>query len=152
TAAIRSGNAPDVVSSFTSANVGGYCGTGAWIDLAPLLKKDHVDVNQFPAATRYYTQFNGHRRAPPLPPAAPGPHYNTTLFAKAGIKSPPKTLSELTADAKKLTVRNPDGSIKVAGFVPLWGFYVGGTGDMSLYSAPVGGHYFDAKGKSSLSR
>jgi multiple sugar transport system substrate-binding protein len=29
TAAIRSGNAPDVVSSFTSANVGVYCGTGA---------------------------------------------------------------------------------------------------------------------------
>jgi len=29
------------------------------------------------------------------------------------------TMTELAADAKKLTVRNSDGSIKVAGFVPL---------------------------------
>ena len=41
------------------------------------------------------------------------------MFAKAGITEPPKTMTELMADAKKLTVRNPDGSIKVAGFVPL---------------------------------
>ena len=32
-AAIRSGTAPDVVSSFNSYNVGNYCGTGGWIDL-----------------------------------------------------------------------------------------------------------------------
>ncbi len=30
------GNAPDVVSSFTSANVGIYCPSGGWIDLAPV--------------------------------------------------------------------------------------------------------------------
>ncbi len=29
-AAIRSGTAPDVVSSFNSYNVGNYCGTGGW--------------------------------------------------------------------------------------------------------------------------
>src|SRR5207249_2958507 len=47
TAAIRSGKVPDVVSSFTSANVGTYCGSGAWIDLAPLMSKSHIDVNLF---------------------------------------------------------------------------------------------------------
>ena len=152
TAAIRSGNAPDVVSSFTSANVGVYCGTGAWIDLAPFLKKDHVDVNQFPAATRYYTQFGGHRCALPLLADTFGLYYNKTLFRKAGIARPPRTLSELTADAKKLTERSANGAIKVAGYVPLWGFYVGNTGDMSAYAPIVGGHYFDASGKSTLSR
>jgi multiple sugar transport system substrate-binding protein len=30
----------------------------------------------------------------------------------------PKTISELTALAKKLTVRTADGTIKVAGFLP----------------------------------
>ncbi|HVN59743.1 MAG TPA: hypothetical protein VMT59_00670, partial [Gaiellaceae bacterium] len=35
-AAIRAGTAPDVVSSFNSYNVGVYCGTGGWINLAPL--------------------------------------------------------------------------------------------------------------------
>src|SRR5256885_16240126 len=48
TAAIRSGKVPDVVSSFTSANVGSYCNSGAWIDLKPFLSKDKIDVNMFP--------------------------------------------------------------------------------------------------------
>src|SRR5919201_4239318 len=44
TAAIRSGRVPDVVSSFTSSNVGTYCGSGGWIDLAPLMKKSGVSA------------------------------------------------------------------------------------------------------------
>ena len=52
-----------------------------------------------------------------------GLYYNKAMFAKAGIKSPPKTFSELTADAKKLTQRSSNGTIKVAGFDPTWGFY-----------------------------
>ncbi len=45
------------------------------------------------------------------------------MFEKAGIASPPKTFPSCETDAKKLTVFNPDGSIKVAGFVPLARFY-----------------------------
>src|SRR5918994_1819757 len=41
-AALRGGNAPDVVSSFTSANVGIYCPSGGWIHLAPYMKKDGI--------------------------------------------------------------------------------------------------------------
>jgi multiple sugar transport system substrate-binding protein len=52
-----------------------------------------------------------------------GLYYNKKMFAAAGISSPPKTLSELADDAKKLTVKNPDGSFKVLGFDPLLGFY-----------------------------
>ncbi len=48
TAGIRSGNVPDVVSSFTSANVGTYCSSGGWIDLAPLLKDSNLSAAQFP--------------------------------------------------------------------------------------------------------
>src|SRR2546430_13997901 len=44
TAAIRSGKVPDVVSSFTSANVGNYCSSGGWIDPDPLLKKSHLSA------------------------------------------------------------------------------------------------------------
>ena len=47
-AALRSGNAPDVVSSFTSQNVGVYCPSGGWIDLAPYLKRDKIDVQHLP--------------------------------------------------------------------------------------------------------
>src|ERR671935_2670257 len=93
TAAIRSGRAPDVVSSFTSANVGVYCGTGAWVDLGPFLKKDHVDMSQFPATSRYYTQFRGKRCALPLLADAYGLYYNKSMLRKAGIKRPPRTMS-----------------------------------------------------------
>src|SRR5947209_6715320 len=65
-AAIRSGNAPDVASSFNSYNVGVYCGTGGWIDLAPLMKQSGISADVIPGAPRYYTQYHGKRCALPL--------------------------------------------------------------------------------------
>ena len=48
----------------------------------------------------------------------------TTCSQTAGITTPPEDASpSWTTDAKKLTTYNPDGSIKVAGFVPLQDFY-----------------------------
>src|SRR3954471_21155535 len=120
--AIRAGTAPDVVSSFNSYNVGVYCGTGGWIDLAPLMKKDGISTTEFPAATNYYTQYGGKKCALPLLADTYGLYYNKDLFAKAGIKAPPKTISELTADAKKLTVKNSDGTLKQVGIDPFIGF------------------------------
>jgi multiple sugar transport system substrate-binding protein len=122
-AAIRAGNAPDVVSSFNSYNVGTYCGTGGWIDLTSLMSQSGVGANMFPAATRYYTQFDGKRCALPLLADTYGLYYNKSLFAAAGISSPPKTMNQLAADAKKLTTYNSDGSIKTLGIDPLIGFY-----------------------------
>src|SRR5438034_1255496 len=58
TAAIRSGKVPDVVSSFTSANVGTYCGSGGWIDLAPLMKKSNISADLFPKTDRKSTRLN----------------------------------------------------------------------------------------------
>src|SRR5919202_2751487 len=148
TNAIRAGNAPDVVSSFTSAMVGVYCGKGAWIDLKPFLSKDHVSLSQFPKTSLYYTQFKGKRCALPLLADSYGLYYNKTLFAKAGIKAPPKTFSELTADAKKLTQRSADGKIEVAGYVPTWGFY---ENQVAHYAPQFDAHWTDDQGKSSLS-
>jgi multiple sugar transport system substrate-binding protein len=152
TAAIRSGNAPDVVSSFTSSNVGVYCGTGAWIDLAPFLQKSHINLSIFPKASLYYTQYKGKRCALPLLADDYGLYYNKTLFKKAGIKSPPKTFAELSADAKKLTQRGADGSLKVVGYDPVWTFYSGNAPDMSVYFPLFGAKYIDAKGHSILSK
>ncbi|MDX6513707.1 MAG: multiple sugar transport system substrate-binding protein [Gaiellaceae bacterium] len=151
TNAIRSGNGPDVVSSFTSANVGVYCGTGAWIDLAPFLKKDKVDLTQFPKTTLYYTQYKGKRCALPLLADSYGLYYNKAMFQKAGLKRPPKTFTELTQYAKKLTVRS-GGKLKVAGFDPYWGFYSGNFADMTNYAPLFGASYLDGKGKAVLSK
>src|SRR5919198_1760171 len=148
-AAIRSGTAPDIVSSFNSYNVGNYCGTGGWIDLTPYLKKDNIDVTGSPPATRYYTQYGGKRCALPLLADTYGLYYNKTLFAKAGIKNPPKTISELTADAKKLTQRSSDGTIKVAGIDPLIGFY---ENVPERWGQSFGVRWLTSDGKSDISK
>src|SRR5439155_11569227 len=70
-----------------------------------------------------------------------GLYYNKAMFAKAGISEPPKTMSELTADAKKLTVFNPDGSIKVAGLVPWMGYY---ETNPDTYGVQFGAEWYDA--------
>jgi multiple sugar transport system substrate-binding protein len=146
-AAIRAGTAPDVVSSFNSYNVGVYCGTGGWIDLTPYLKQSHISVSQFPPATQYYTQYGGKRCALPLLADTYGLYYNKALFSAAGISSPPKTIAELTADAKKLTVRNPDGSLKVVGFDPFIGFY---ENVPERWITAFGGKWTDAQGHAIL--
>lgn len=151
-AALRSGNVPDIVSSFMSSNVGIFCPSGGWIDLAPYLKRDHINVNIFPATSRYYTQYKGIRCALPLLADSTGLYYNKTLFKQAGLTSPPKTLSQLATYAKKLTQRSGDGSLKVVGYDPNMNFYLGGYGNgASGYQPLIGASYFDKDGKSSLS-
>jgi multiple sugar transport system substrate-binding protein len=151
-AAIRSGNVPDVASTFTSSNVGAFCPSGAWIDLGPYIKRAHVDMHSFTKTPLYYTQYKGKRCALPLLADTFGLYYNKTLFAKHGIKQPPRTISELTADAKKLTETNPDGSLKVVGFDPFYGFYDGAPNKVLRYASLFGGHYADKQGHSILSR
>jgi multiple sugar transport system substrate-binding protein len=148
-AALRSGNAPDVVSSFTSSNVGIYCSSGGWIDLGPYLKQDHISTSIFPAATMYYTQYKGTRCALPLLADVYGFYYNKALFKKAGLTHPPRTLTELTQYAKKLTTRKSDGSLDVVGFDPVFGFYQNGIGG---YQPLVGAKYFDQAGGSAISK
>ena len=148
-AALRGGNAPDVVSSFTSSNVGIYCPSGGWIDLAPYMKKDGIKTSLFPASTMYYTQYQGKRCALPLLADVYGFYYNKAIFKAAGIKGPPKTLGELTAVAKKLTTKNADGSLKVVGYNPFFGFYQNTAG---AYQPSANAKWFDSQGKSSLSK
>ena len=146
-AAIRGGNAPDVAQSGSSDNTGEYCGTGAWINLNSYMQKDHVSANLFPSAPRYYTQINGTRCALPMLADAYGLYYNKTLFKQAGIAHPPRTISELTADAKKLTQRNKDGSLKVVGFDPFNGWYENAA---AHYAPLFGAKWIDGKGNSTL--
>jgi multiple sugar transport system substrate-binding protein len=149
TAALRSSDGPDVVSSFTSQNVGVYCPSGGWIDLAPYLKKDKINLDIFPATTLSYTQYKGTRCALPLLADAYGFYYNKKLFKAAGLTKPPTTLEQLSAYAKKLTTRKADGSLDVVGFDPFFGFY---QNTVSAYQPLVGAKYFDANGKSILGK
>jgi multiple sugar transport system substrate-binding protein len=147
TQAIGAGNGPDIGLSYSTDIVGKFCSSGAWVDLTPYLKRDSVDVNQLNATTRQYTEFDGKRCAMPFLADAYGIFYNKDMFAKAGIAGPPKTLDELTEDAKKLTVKNPDGSLKTVGFLPLFDFYE----NAAAHLAPaVGAKWLTADGKSAI--
>lgn len=139
--AINSGTAPDAVLSFGLDNVGKFCESGAWQDLTGYMKESNFDTSQFPDSIFQYTSFGGSQCALPFLTDAYGLYYNQDLFDAAGITEPPKTTSELVDDAKKLTVFNPDGSIKVAGLVPWTGYYE--TNPVTL-SVPYGCAWYNA--------
>ena len=123
TQAISAGTAPDVALAFDANKVGKWCSTGAFTDLTPALKAGGVDMTQFPASVLSYTGYQGKQCTLPLLADTFGLYYNKTLLAQAGYSGPPKTMAELTAMAEKLTVRGPDGTIQVAGFMPYLGVY-----------------------------
>jgi multiple sugar transport system substrate-binding protein len=126
-------------------NIPNFCSSGAWRDLQPEIEADGVDMAQFPPSAVEFTQYGGVQCAMPFTADSYGLYYNTDMFEKAGVTSPPTTWSEMTADVKKLTVFNPDGSIKVAGFVPWMGYYE--TGPVTL-GVPAGASWYDADGAS----
>jgi multiple sugar transport system substrate-binding protein len=146
-ASIRGGNSPDVAQSFTADNTGAFCNSGGWIDLKPYLQRDHIDESVFGPTSAEYTKYKDTRCALPMLADVYGLYYNKALFKKAGITSPPKTMSELTADAKKLTEKNPDGSLKVVGFDPAQGFYENAP---AHYGPLFGAKWVDDQGKSAL--
>ncbi|WP_405730016.1 ABC transporter substrate-binding protein [Streptomyces sp. NBC_01537] len=147
--ALRAGGsgAPDVVSSFTTDNVGKFCSSKAFADLTPFLKKSGIDpAKTFPKTMLEYTQFEGNRCALPLLGDAYGLYYNKDAFKAAGITSPPKTMSEFKADAIKLTKTKGD-SYSQLGFMPNFHGYESTTTHLAAQWSPT---YFDKSGKSNV--
>ncbi|KOG29103.1 ABC transporter substrate-binding protein [Streptomyces resistomycificus] len=149
--ALRTGGdkAPDVISSFTTNNVGKFCSSGALVDLNPFFEKSGIDPEKtFPKAMNEYTQFDGDRCSVPLLGDAYGLYYNKTAFEKAGIKSPPKTWSEFASDARKLTISDGDGYEQL-GFMPN---YHGWETTTEHYLGQFSPTYFDSSGRSNLAK
>ena len=146
--AINSGTAPDVAIEPGPDDSAKYCATGAWINLNPYISQDHINLSSLspPAALRY-TSYKGDQCSLPMLSDAYGLYYNTDMFKAAGITSPPKTFSQLEADAKKLTKKNANGTFKVVGFDPLQSFYESYALDYGIYS---GASWYDSAGKSAL--
>lgn len=149
--ALRAGgaNAPDVVSSFTTDNVGTFCASNVFADLKPFLDKSGIDLDAtFPKPLQDYTQFQGKRCTLPLLNDAYGLYYNKTAFQAAGIAAPPKTLSEFDAVAKKLTKLKGDGYSQL-GFMPNFHGYESTTTHFAALWNPT---YFTPDGKSNLAK
>ncbi|MEO8686926.1 MAG: extracellular solute-binding protein [Solirubrobacteraceae bacterium] len=148
-AASRGGKAPDVAQSFTADNSGAFCGSGAWVNLKPYMQRDGIKDTIFPPAPRSYTQYKGTRCALPMLADAMGLYYNEDMLSKAGLSGPPKTISQLTEYAKKLTVKNPDGSLKVVGFNPVMGWY---SNTPANFGPMFGAKWVDDGGRSTIGK
>ncbi|MEU6717248.1 ABC transporter substrate-binding protein [Nonomuraea sp. NPDC046802] len=144
TQAIRSGKAPDVAASFTTDNVAQWCRSGSFQDLTPVIEQDGIDLSVLPEVARAYTRFEGRQCTLPLLADAYGLYYNKALMKG---EQPPRTLSELTALTKKLTVRDAKGEIKVAGFIPSVQYY---ENSPSHLGPMVGAKWYNDDGTSAI--
>jgi multiple sugar transport system substrate-binding protein len=145
-AASRSGNVPDAALSFTTNNTGVFCKDGTFLDLGAAIKRDGIKLEDFPPAQRKYTEFDGVRCVLPAMADTYGLYYNKAMFERAGISGPPRTMSELAADAKKLTVRSGNG-FKTVGFSPYIGFYENSS---EHYGPQFGASWQGSDGKSAI--
>jgi multiple sugar transport system substrate-binding protein len=147
--ALHAGSGPDVAVIGIPDDSAEFCSTGGLIDLSPYIAADKVNLPAIvPHGALAYTGYKGDQCTLPMLTDAYGLYYNTAMFQKAGIGAPPKTYSELFADVKKLTQFNPDGSIKVAGFLPL----AGGDYELANFENGVysGAQWYDSAGRSAL--
>lgn len=145
--AVRGGNPPDVAISQNSDDVSGYCATGTFQDLTSRIAAAGSATAAILPSTDAYTSYDGKRCALPVLADVYGLYYNTAMFRKAGITAAPRTWSELTADAEKLTTFNPDGSIKVAGFVPFLDFFENNVG---TFTPGFDLQWYDAAGRAQM--
>ncbi|GAA0842653.1 extracellular solute-binding protein [Streptosporangium amethystogenes subsp. fukuiense] len=144
TQAVRGGKAPDIASSFTTDNVAQWCRSGTFQDLTPVIGQDGIDLSVLPEVSRSYTEYEGRRCVMPLLADAYGLYYNRALMKGS---EPPKTLSELTELTKKLTVRDAEGNIEVAGFIPSFQYY---ENSASHLAPMVGATWYKPDGTSAI--
>ncbi len=125
------GDAPSVAMLNTTNLVATMATTAAILPLQPYISSSKLAMNQFTPASLYSNTYLGAQYALPVFEDPYGLYYNKTLFHKAGITSPPVTLSQLATDAKKLTITGPNGQYTQLGFEPtmpkeLEGYLFGG--------------------------
>ena len=128
------GDPPDVVTLW-SGSMGQFIAYHALTSLNVLLK-DHVVTAQtfVPYAWKLCAPYGTIYGLPAtIDPNAL--YWNKILFARAGLNpdQPPTTFKQLDEMTNRLTIVNPDGSIRQAGFLPMepnwfradWGIYFG---------------------------
>ncbi len=145
---IASGGDVDVVLLGGGDNLGSICSSGAFADLQPYLKKDHIASSTFVQGPFQSSKFDGKQCSLPSMSDAYGLYFNTAALKAAGYTAPPRTLDDLEAMALKMTTYNPDGSIKTLGFDPLMGFY---ENQANAFSAVTGASWMK-HGKSAISQ
>lgn len=134
-AAIASGSGPDIATpDYNAGTVREYIKNGLLVPINGMLG---TGPNQIPSSviapgiTSAFT-VNGNLYAAPANWSTLQLYWNKTLFAKAGIAGPPKTMTQLLADAKKLTGNGQYGiALADNNTAPMWPIIIwAGGGDI----------------------
>src|SRR4029077_288458 len=72
---------------------------------------------------------------------------NEAHLSDLGVSAPPRTTDELADLARRLTTRNPDGSLRVVGFNPMIGFY---ENSIAILGQMFGARWSDDAGRSTI--
>jgi len=107
--ALASGSGPDIATpDYNVGTIREYITNGLIAPMDSLLGNgpNQVSPSILPSAVKSAFTVNGHLYAAPANWATLELYYNKTLFAKAGIAAPPKTMAQLAQDAIKLTVKS----------------------------------------------
>lgn len=128
TTALATDNPPTVVEPTSADIMAQYAKSGAIVDLTKALASKSPDfASSFLPASLKSDTFSGDDYGIPYFGAAPTTlWYNKSVFTKAGIKNPPKTLDQLAADVK---------TFKAKGIIPV------ALGDQDKYPAEFWGQY-----------
>lgn len=126
------GDAPSAAILNTTNLVASMATSGAILPLQPDISSSKLNLSQFTSASLYSNTYLGAQYALPFFEDTYALYYSKTLFAKAGIARPPATLSQLAADAKKLSITGANGQYTQLGFEPtmpkeLEGYLFGGS-------------------------
>jgi multiple sugar transport system substrate-binding protein len=143
-AAVAGGAPPDMVITCNNEAVPGFAHDGVIQPLDDLITQAGGDTSNIIPASLDWVKYQGKLYGLPFLQDDWGFAWNTDEFTAAGLDpaKPPTTLDELWTDAKALTIVNPDGSIKQAGFIP---WYPGNN--LTEMSELFGCHYYDEAAK-----
>jgi ABC-type glycerol-3-phosphate transport system substrate-binding protein len=123
------GQSPDIFSNFGWNGFMDMTLRGMTLDLAPLIKKDQVDLSAFPPYALDYYTYNGGMYGIPFMMAPSAIWYNKELVERAGVIPPTVDASDrswnwgaMVEVLKKLTIdRNGDGTPDQYGVNLPWG-------------------------------
>ena len=126
------GDGPSVAMLDTTDLVATMATSSAILPLKSDIASSKLNLNQFTPASLYSNSYLGAQYALPFFEDTYALYYNKAMFAKAGIAQPPATLSQLAADAKKLSITGSNGQYTQLGFEPtlpkeLEGYLYGGN-------------------------
>jgi multiple sugar transport system substrate-binding protein len=125
---------PDLIG-FDSAHIPEYADKGVLLKLDDIFSKG-TPKNKLVKSAVNAGKWKGHYYGVPMNFTTLLLYWNKAMFAKAGIKGPPKNWAQWQADAVKLTIdKNKDGKPEQYGYaiadhatIPMWPILIWGNG------------------------